>query len=374
MMPNARSTLSLVATVALFGTAACGSGDGSSGNAGAATKPGTATAANACGISSPFAGDENCIPAPAESEGFQLHIGPDVADYANPDPMWVMQPGQEITECYYMNTPNTDAIYYFEQQYRMRPGSHHMIIQLDNSNAPDGWGPCEGSILGAIGGTQHQVEDFPPNGVVAPEDQGLARELQPATRMSIQLHFYNSTSAPTLREAWVNFLYKDKADVTQTIGELGGFAPVNVPPHTSATTGATCDEKDSFPPAGATGERVVALFGHVHAHNTRFVVYRDKPDGTSDIVYDMYDWEESPTYIYNSMTNNPAPDPTAKTTGAYTGDLVLNPGEKLRFQCDITNTLNTTLVPTNAVFTGEMCDLFGTVVGAGFPCFSIAGQ
>ena len=60
----------------------------------------------------------------------------------------------------------------------------------------------------------------------------------------------------------------------------------------------------------------------MHAHDTRFVVFRDEPDGTS-IVYDMYDWEESPTYIYNAMTNNPAPDRTVKSKGAYTGDLVL---------------------------------------------------
>jgi hypothetical protein len=368
-----------LALVAALGSLGCSSSDdvaqvgdpanGTGAGAGAGGGGGENGLTNVCGLDTQFAGDENCILPPAENEGFQLHVGP--PDYDNPDAVWVMEPGSEITECYVLNTPNTEPIYYFQNQYRMRPGSHHLIMsQADGTNTP-GWGPCESSIVGAIGGTQHPIEDFPPDGKVAPEDEGLARQLAPNTQLSLQLHFFNATEKPTLREVWVNFLYKDPSTVTKNWGMLGGFAPVNVPPHTSVTTGGTCSYDQAIRQAGETDERIVSLFGHAHAHNQRFVVYKDKADGTSEVVYDMYDWSEAPTYVYNTLIQNPVADGATRTSGATSGILSLAPGEQLRYECDITNDLDITLTPSNEVFTGEMCNLFGSVVGPGFPCFSI---
>jgi hypothetical protein len=271
-----------------------------------------------------------------------------------------------------MKTPNKEDRYYFEQQYRMRPGSHHMIISTSsNTTQPEGWAPCGSSIINAIGGTQHVIEDFPTNLVVADEDKGLGRTIAAATPLDIQLHFFNTTDNPTLRETWVNFLYKDASTVTDKIGMLGAFAPVNVAPHTQAVTGGTCNASDAISPASPDGVRIVSLFGHAHWHNERFVVYQDKADGTSGVVYDSYAGAEAPTYVFNSLIQNPVPDPTARQSGAISGDFFLAPTDKLRFECDITNDLNTSLVSTNEAFTGEMCILFGSIVGSGFPCFKL---
>ena len=89
-------------------------------------------------------------------------------------------------------------------------------------------------------------------------------------------------------------------------------------------------------------------------------------------MYDSYDGAEAPTFVYNSLVQNPALDPDSQTTGAISGDLVLGPGDKLRFQCDITNNLDTPLYATEQVQLGEMCNLFGSMEGAGFPCFKLA--
>ena len=59
--------------------------------------------------------------------------------------------------------------------------------------------------------------------------------------------------------------------------------------------------------------------------------------------------------------------------GSFSGELVLNPGERLRYTCDITNDTDITLLPVEKVYTGEMCNLFGTVAGPGFPCFALQG-
>jgi hypothetical protein len=355
--------VSSLTILAPLGSVACGSSveDGKT----------TSTAqgnSNPCGIHTSFAGDELCIPAPAENVGMQMHVGP--PSYDNPDSEWIMQPGEEKTQCYHMYSPNTEDIFYFKQQYRMRTGSHHMIIMTSSdTTSPEGWGPCKAALTSAIGGTQRIVEDYPPGGKVAPEDEGLAKQVAAHTPFDVQLHFYNSSTKPTLREVWVNLLYVDKASVKTNLGMLGGFAPVQVPPHTSATAGGVCNSADAFP---ANDIRVVSLFGHAHTHNKRFAVYHQFADGTPDeLVYDSYEGAEAPQYVYSTAVENPAMDPEGKQTGATSGDLVLHAGEALKFQCDIVNDLNITLTGQNEVFTAEMCNLFGSVAGLGFPCFKL---
>ena len=77
-----------------------------------------------------------------------MHVAP--AEYDNPDAEWLLNPGDEKTECYHLKTPNDIGRYYIKQQYRMRPGSHHMIItSSDDTTSPEGWGPCKSSIVGS---------------------------------------------------------------------------------------------------------------------------------------------------------------------------------------------------------------------------------
>jgi hypothetical protein len=373
-MKHLTNSFALLTACAALGVTACGASDSGADKtkdpASKAKDVGDTSAANTnpCNLHTQYAGDENCILAPDPEEGLQMHVAP--ADYDNPEDTWVLQPGDEKTECYHLLTPNDVGRYYFKQQYRMRPGSHHMIITSSNdTTSPEGWGPCKSAIVGSIGGTQHIVEDLPPGGIVAPEDEGLGRGLDPHTPLDLQLHFYNPTENATLREVWVNFLYKDKAEVKTNLGMLGGFTPVSVAPHTQVTVGNVCDITNAIP--AEPTERIVTLFGHAHSHNTRFVVYWDKNDGSSETVYDNYEWAEAPTYTYNTIVQNPVPDADLRKTGGHSGMLVLNQGERLRFACDINNTTDNTLVGTNEVFNGEMCNLFGSVAGLGFPCFQL---
>jgi hypothetical protein len=351
-----------------LGAVACGSSDPTANDKNAQAQ---AKTTNPCGLHTSFPGDENCILPPDDGKGFQIHVGP--ADYDNPDPQWIVEPGQEPFECYHLKTPNTGTVMYFEQQYRMRPGSHHMIILKSDGSQPDGWGPCTTQLIAALGGTQHIVEDFPPNLEMAPEDQGLAHTIDANTPLEIQLHSYNATDRPNLREFWVNFIAMDPSTVTAPLGMLGGFANVSIAPHTSGTAGGTCDYADAFPPGGSTSVRIVDLFAHAHYHNKRFAIYKESSDGSnSELVYDSYAGPEAPTYLYNSVVQNPAPDPTNKVTGATSGALELHAGERLRWECDITNDLNITLNGyAEQVYTAEMCNVFGSMVGAGFPCFKL---
>jgi len=371
-MKHAPASFTVLSVLVALGAIACG-GE-------AAGKKGAAETADAgpigpCGSGTPsgFLGDENCILPPSEEEGLQIHIGP--TSYDDPGDKWVVQPGGEPTEVYHTYASNTDMRYFFQAKYRMRTGSHHMIISVSqDTTSPEGWtGKENGNIIGAIAGTQHVVEDFPPGGKMADEDQGLATQLQPHQALDIQLHFYNTREVPLLREAWVNFYYKPQSEVTQVLGYLGGFViPLSIAAHTTTSVGGTCDYSQALPPAGSGQERIVSLFGHTHSHTTRFFVNKVKADGTTALVYDSYDWSEAATYTFNSLIQNPAPNADAKKDGAFSGDLILQQGEKLTYQCDITNDTDNALTFKEKVDTGEMCNLFGTVVGSGFPCFDLS--
>lgn len=362
-----------------------------------------AAPANPCGLHTTFAGDENCILAPATEEGVQLHVGP--SSYDDPNvinavgadgkPIWLMEPGDERTQCYRLITPNADAHHYFRQQYRMRKGSHHMIIMAAaaNDGTPEGWWAPTGGVgqqfcgnlIQSIGGTQSIVEDLPPGGVVAPEDQGLARELTAHQPLDMQLHFYNTSDEVHLREVWVNFYYKPDSEVTQNLGMLGGFTSMDSDP----TGGYSCGQYHCFK-AGVTGTvtgqclssqaiaphpvRVVTLFGHAHVHNKRFAVYHETASGGSELIYDSYDGPNAPTFTYDSVVKNPVPNPTQHITGAASGQLLLQDGDKLRFTCDIVNDTQNDFYGLNEVQNDEMCHLFGSVAGAGFPCFNLTGS
>ena len=129
---------------------------GGNSETGEGTKPVGPAVVNECDLHTQFSGDERCILPPAEGDGLQLHIGP--PDYDNPDDVWVMEPGAETTQCFHTYSPNTESVFYFKQQYRMRPGSHHMIIITSTDTAgEEKWGPCSAGIVNAIGGTQHVV-------------------------------------------------------------------------------------------------------------------------------------------------------------------------------------------------------------------------
>ena len=392
-----RRTVSLFAVFTSLAAAACGSNaDDPAGPPGGPddvppdevvdpSKPAiepNAIALQGCpGLETDFAGDEQCLRVPAPEVGMQLHIGP--KDYDDPDelgqlgpdgkPLWLMLPGDERTANYRLYSPNEEPIYYFHQHYRMRNGSHHMIISRGDDatkDRPEGWGGGS-SILNAIGGTQRITEDWPPGGLVGDEDKGLGRRVEAHTPLDFQLHFYNTSDEPRLREAWVNLIFKPEDEVTTNLGMLGGFTGMNVPPYSKATVGNTC-KAEHFIPANPEGPvRIVNIFGHAHTHNTRFAVWHDKADGESELIYDSYDGAEAPTYTYNTVHTNPTPDADARKSGASSGILELLPGEQLRYQCDINNTTEYTFRGANEVNTDEMCNLFGSVQGLGFPCFDI---
>lgn len=351
-------------TFAAFTLAALLVGCGSSSKAGnaaeASGKGGDAAAPKGpCDIHSGFAGDELCLEPPDPSEGIQLHMGP--PSYDDPEALapYLLDPGGEDVKCFNVLVPE-GGFYYLNQVNHMRSGSHHMLIPL----APVGSlqeGPvdsCGGlGTLGALPGSQTPKQEYPGT-ELAPEDAGLARFLPEGAMAVFNMHYVNTNGdKPVLREAWVNVYRKDEAQVTdklQGIFMVGDLA-VNVPPGTRANTHL------AFTPALTEPIRIFQVAGHSHAHAETFTAWVTHA-GDKQQIYKSFNWEEPLDLTLNTVVKNPAVDEAAKRDGGISGTYLLQPGDKVEWECAVNNTTPNPLRFANEAFTAEMCMLVGSYV------------
>jgi len=330
------------------GTGGTGTGGTGTGGTGGGSTPdaGTPDAGGGCNLNTGYLGDDQCILPPPPDKGFQLHIGP--SDYKNPDAAYLLQAGQEATTDFQgAPSPNTAKAYFFYRQYRMRPTAHHVIITAPN-----------GSDVGRRIGTANKSEDYPTGGVIAPEDKNVGIPIDPNTPISVSFHAINTGTKPQIREIWVNFWYRDPAEVTQPATEWfeTGNTTFAIAPHTQTKIGpTTCTVSGNG--------RLLWAYGHRHANNTRFLMTRIR--GTQrDVIYDAYRWDEPLLLDYSSTVTNRAPDPANMGEGGWNGILDLVTGDKIEWTCDVNNTTDSTLRFTNNTYTGEMCIIDAEAVGS----------
>lgn len=305
-----------------------------------------------CGLDTGFPGDEYCILPPPADKGFQVHIGPE--DYDNPG-IYVMEPGGESTEDFPAVAGNDSNIYFYYRQYRMRPGSHHLIV----SQSGGGFGAAGGRRLG---GSQNLAKDNPDFGVTAPENEGIGMPLDAHAPLNVQLHYINTGEAPVLRETWINFWYVDPATVTQEAREMfaNGGLGMNIPAGASTVLGPySC-------PITQAG-RVLSIYGHRHANSPRFSAWHVR-GGQRELIYESLNWAEPMVLELNSITTNKAPDRANGVEGGFTGILELMPGDALEWECEVNNTHDFPLTFGNQTYDSEMCILIGDAIGPSVAC------
>ena len=321
-----------------------------------------------------YPGDDLCILPPDPAQGFQFHFGP--KNYTDPNEVakYLLQPGQEKTECVFMPGSNTTTAYIQEYHSRLRPGSHHLLNYVQpttNGAAPrTSTGPeaCnQGANFRMLFGATSAVMDVAHTSP-GPENEGLAVQLDAKQQVVLQLHVINATSAPILREAWANFAYADPKGVT----ELGDPIQFTAGVVSSINVGETVINKGTatVPANAAPDFRLVSAIPHYHAHTTRFVVYKTI-NGVRELLlaqYNTLDHVSEPTLVaFDSATQNPVADDATQTDGAYSGIVHMSPGDTIDWECTQTNdgigangtTFTTPLSFTEQVYTGEMCNLFG---------------
>jgi hypothetical protein len=235
-----------------------------------------------------------------------------------------------------------------------------------NTPSEVGWVASEDlDRAGPLGGTQVYAMDFPERGMVAPEDTNLVRPIAERTRLAFELHYVNPSGEPILREAWVNLMNNDVPPEDRVI--LGApfliGAQFNIPPQTTQVL--NYQQQIAAMDGGASQDlRIVSFFGHRHASTNRFSIWLHR-NGERDLVYEDYDWAEAKEFFFNTVIDNPEPNPAAATAGAASGQVFLTTGDTLEWECEVTNTLNTNLTFGNGVYVKEMCNVFGTLTSTG---------
>jgi hypothetical protein len=344
------ASLSAPLVVAALAGCSSTSGKNTGSNSGGGVPPG-------CPSGTGYVGDSMCLSKPPASEGFQLVYGP--ADFTNTTDVapYVLEPGGETNDCYYEKTPNTDDVYVSGHQFYMRPGSHHLCANVKTSEfQPDGFHTCQNDdgCPGTLGGSQTPKVDQLTD--PAPENEGIARKVPANAQAVINFHVINTTAAPIVREAWLNFFYMDPSKVKAILGDLflaGGFG-FQIPPGTHQTYQYACSPSRPV--------RVLGIAAHMHMHTTRMSVWHVDTSGQPSLIYENFDWESPKEIRYDSVHTNTPSNRATLAPGGASGMMVVMPGETIQWECEVNNTSDTVLTFRNEVQTGEMCIVTGAVV------------
>lgn len=329
-----------------------------------------------CGIDTGFPGDEACLLPPPPGEGIQIHVGPE--DYGDPDEIakFIFEPGMENSLCWSLDIPTDEDIYYQGYVLSGRPGTHHIIntgYTTPNPEASIGvFTRCRGGSAGTsdeIAETQIPGASKPymPRFAVAPENEGLGYPIAANMPMQSDMHYFNYTDEPILREYWLNLYTIPAEQVTEQPNRIRGYGGITwfgagaIQPGTDTVYNYKC-------PIEADG-RITALLGHTHSHAVRFTAWVARSNGERLKVFESFDYLEPKIYAYNSVEENPPlGDPEDGIPGAYTGILEVNAGDELEWECHVINDDDVPLTFTNFVDTGEMCNIWGQAVGPRIDC------
>ena len=252
-----------------------------------------------------------------------------------------LQPGQEVTYCYYFHTPNTAAIPVNKWVSDMTPGSHHMILFLGGPSMPDGLDMTNSCGLGTSASAQntpkwvyasqtpHQEQDLPA------DDGGgkpLAQLIQPNTEAAFQMHYLNTTdNVLTVHVELKAYALAANAAYTQTDAYITYNNSISIGPGaTNVTVSATC----SVP---------TQKFWTMSTHDHKQGIHTDVKDGTN-MVFQSTDWEHPGAQVWDSSPFY-----------AFSGG-------KLTWECTYDNTGDNkanTVVAGPSAQTNEMCMAVG---------------
>jgi hypothetical protein len=259
-----------------------------------------------------------------------------------------------------------------------------MIVTMHDSTAPDGWipgqgealpglfDPSSGTVQGVLGGEQRPDDNTPVTLEKPMEDDGLYLVYPVSPTIIFNMHHFNITNGPLLREGWINIW--SESDARTAMSWYMGMEPTQTIT-LSVNPGTVADLHYSW--SIGADMRLIRVFGHRHFWTTNFSTWIQRAGGDTEIAYQSYDWFNMPTYRYDSQAKNPPPDPDARTDGAISGVVMLHAGDTLHFNCHIEYTdarqaadthapspaKNGALRFANEAYTGEMCIQYGNVTG-----------
>ena len=274
---------------------------------------------------------------PVPEQGFQIK-----------SPKITIQPGQEITYCWYFKTPNTSAETVKRWVSRMTEGSHHLILYFTPTLAqPEGTvsasecgvaGAGIGSIPSWIYAAQTTDADMP-----MPTDDGngtpVGMDVAAGQAAFLQMHYLNTSDDPLEVTVTVNAETYDPGTVTTKTAAYVTFnGNISIPPmSTDVKATNTCD----IPPTS----KVWLMSTHAHKQAIHTEVRNGMPAST-DVVFASDDWEHPGAQAW-------------MTSPFYTFDT-----GKLTYECTYNNPTNRTITTGDSAATDEMCMASGYIFPA----------
>ncbi len=265
-----------------------------------------------------------------------------------------VQPGEEVTRCFYFKTPNTEAMAIKRWKSAMTPGSHHMIMFLTpTEEMPAGTITPNDCGMGSGMATWTYAAQTPTADLQLPIDDGtgnpLAQDIPAGSFGYFQMHYVNATDQVLRAHVTLDAEALDAGVAyTKTAAYVTYNNNIKIPgPATGHVESMTCDV-----PAG-----VKFWLMSTHAHKQ--AVHTEVKDGSA-VVFQSDDWEHpgaatfmTPNTFYSFTT------PSTTTAGMMS----------LTYACTYDNPSNREITAGNSAVLNEMCMASGYYFPATRPRF-----
>jgi len=257
-----------------------------------------------------------------------------------------IDPGADLTYCYYFRTPNTSDLAIKKWASHMTPGGHHMIVYLTPGKLADP-GTLQtdtcGFELNGIGPVWTYSAQSADHESALPSDDGNGVPVGQLITAShygfIQMHYLNATDAVIHAHIELNaYAYDEGVQVTQaapfiTYNRRIDLAPGSTIAPTPGMVNGTCNvplDNNQMPP------KFYIMSTHTHKQGVHTFI---KDGGTT--VFDSTNWEHPGERTWS----------TAPFFSFTSGQLT--------YQCEYMNPNNYRIQTGDSTATAEVCMAFG---------------
>jgi hypothetical protein len=270
------------------------------------------------------------LPAPAQ--GFQV-ITPTID----------LQPGAEVTYCYYTRLPNTAMVGVKQWESKMTPGSHHMILYLTSSELQPAGTLTTTGCGGGLGVWTYSAQE---TNVTFAMPSGVGMVLPAGQPAFIQMHYLNATDKVVPVHVTLNATtYAANETYTPAAAFVTYNSNINIPAGAPSNPGLGSASGTCAVPSTA---KFFTLSTHAHKQAVRTQIL----DGAK-MIFSSADWEHPGAAVY------PADPFYSFSSGSLT------------YRCDYANPTGRVVQDGNSAVTDEMCMAVGYFVPATRPIFCL---
>lgn len=239
----------------------------------------TILAAAACGTDPMSGGDDDGM---GSGSGSGSGSGGEQPAFTIQSKEVTIQPGEEITYCYYFTTPNDAPLAIKKWTSEMTPGSHHLIMYWGGNKADGTIEPSDSCVSGIpqwVYASQTPTSELP-----LPSDDGTGKPLgmnvAAHQKGYVEMHYLNTSDDPLTVSVKVSaYAHADGVEYTPTAAYITYNAGFEIP-----------KDAQDYPVTQTCQLSPDLKFWTVSTHAHKQAVKTEIHDGSS-MVFSATDWE-----------------------------------------------------------------------------------